>query len=481
MKLMCEGTCKGWLPYDCVEGMCRPCAADAISALRARVAELEHALKGVLSVGLPNIEAHGAVARGVFVVARQALAASPSVSKDQDSGDDERGTEAKAATTPKSEPTTTPARGPEEAGLYLRGRTTLGNGRGIGAVLPPRSSEAWEPLDVECPGCQAEPGFSCREGGIPVVGTHISRKNRALRASEYMAQRPTDTSVLDALTKEVPRRGATPEELEIFAEHRRKVAAGAQLAPYPQRTNEATVKNAARDVIAYIRTMNHQPTEVLEAAQRIVAGPSTNDPLRASREKWAGDLPRRVATVEALMSVAPDVPPTPQCADNPRVPTDAAVVLREDFKPNPEVANRVRYLLAARRLAPPEQFWLVTELGIDQDRCWLTFPNLEDALDHKKMYPTMTVVGPYTQRPETARPDEPESFYRLRHAISLAKVKHPGGPDGIRSLVEEVGEVANAMRRETTLRVRSELIDVAVVALRWWEQLGSTPTGSEGA
>lgn len=75
-------------------------------------------------------------------------------------------------------------------------------------------------------------------------------------------------------------------------------------------------------------------------------------------------------------------------------------------------------------------------------------------------------------------PDEPEAFYFLRHAISLAKVKHPGGPDGMRSLAEEVGEVASAMRRESTVRVRAELMDVAVVALRWWEQLAAVDVKS---
>lgn len=47
-----------------------------------------------------------------------------------------------------------------------------------------------------------------------------------------------------------------------------------------------------------------------------------------------------------------------------------------------------------------------------------------------------------------------------------ARKKHPDGPDGLRSLMEEVGEVANAMRRETSERVREELLDVATVALR---------------
>ena len=50
-------------------------------------------------------------------------------------------------------------------------------------------------------------------------------------------------------------------------------------------------------------------------------------------------------------------------------------------------------------------------------------------------------------------------------ALGRAREKHPEGPD-LRSLVEEVGEVANAMRRETPARVREELIDTAVVAFR---------------
>jgi len=31
----------------------------------------------------------------------------------------------------------------------------------------------------------------------------------------------------------------------------------------------------------------------------------------------------------------------------------------------------------------------------------------------------------------------------------------------------------SAMRRESSARVREELLDVAVVAIRWWEQLGA--------
>lgn len=64
--------------------------------------------------------------------------------------------------------------------------------------------------------------------------------------------------------------------------------------------------------------------------------------------------------------------------------------------------------------------------------------------------------------------------HALDAAMAKAIAKHPGGPDGMRSLVEEVGEVASAMRRETVERVRAELIDTAVVALRWWEQLADS-------
>lgn len=55
----------------------------------------------------------------------------------------------------------------------------------------------------------------------------------------------------------------------------------------------------------------------------------------------------------------------------------------------------------------------------------------------------------------------------LGASILRARGLHPRGVDGIRSLAEEVGEVANAMRRETPERVREELIDVATVAMRW--------------
>jgi NTP pyrophosphatase (non-canonical NTP hydrolase) len=54
----------------------------------------------------------------------------------------------------------------------------------------------------------------------------------------------------------------------------------------------------------------------------------------------------------------------------------------------------------------------------------------------------------------------------LAEAIGRARAKHPKGPSPLRSLIEEVGEVASAMRRESPERVREELLDVAVVAVR---------------
>lgn len=56
----------------------------------------------------------------------------------------------------------------------------------------------------------------------------------------------------------------------------------------------------------------------------------------------------------------------------------------------------------------------------------------------------------------------------LAATMVRARVKHPNGPEGMRSLASEVGEVATAELRETPERVREELLDVAVVALRWW-------------
>lgn len=52
----------------------------------------------------------------------------------------------------------------------------------------------------------------------------------------------------------------------------------------------------------------------------------------------------------------------------------------------------------------------------------------------------------------------------LNEAIWRARERHPEGCD-LRALVEEVGEVADAMRRAPD-RVRAELIDVATVAMR---------------
>ena len=55
----------------------------------------------------------------------------------------------------------------------------------------------------------------------------------------------------------------------------------------------------------------------------------------------------------------------------------------------------------------------------------------------------------------------------LSDALRAARAKHPSGAN-LAALVEEVGEVARAMRRESTERVREELMDVATVALRLW-------------
>lgn len=53
----------------------------------------------------------------------------------------------------------------------------------------------------------------------------------------------------------------------------------------------------------------------------------------------------------------------------------------------------------------------------------------------------------------------------LASALQRARQLHPEGAS-MNALVEEVGEVARARRRETHERVREELLDVAVVALR---------------
>lgn len=61
----------------------------------------------------------------------------------------------------------------------------------------------------------------------------------------------------------------------------------------------------------------------------------------------------------------------------------------------------------------------------------------------------------------------------LATAIDVARAKHPGGPDGMRSLAEELGEVASAIRRESPERVREELLDLATVAMRLYLREGS--------
>lgn len=53
----------------------------------------------------------------------------------------------------------------------------------------------------------------------------------------------------------------------------------------------------------------------------------------------------------------------------------------------------------------------------------------------------------------------------LSWAIERARALHPEGASEL-ALLEECGEVARAHRRETPARVREELLDVAVVAMR---------------
>lgn len=55
-----------------------------------------------------------------------------------------------------------------------------------------------------------------------------------------------------------------------------------------------------------------------------------------------------------------------------------------------------------------------------------------------------------------------------RERIHRAAELHPEGPS-LEALVEEVGEVARAMQ-DSPERLAEELLDVAVVALRWHMQ-----------
>ncbi len=59
----------------------------------------------------------------------------------------------------------------------------------------------------------------------------------------------------------------------------------------------------------------------------------------------------------------------------------------------------------------------------------------------------------------------------FRERLAIGREKHPKG-SALHHLVEEVGEVCRAMRRETPERVKDELLDVAVVAFRMY--LGET-------
>lgn len=66
---------------------------------------------------------------------------------------------------------------------------------------------------------------------------------------------------------------------------------------------------------------------------------------------------------------------------------------------------------------------------------------------------------------EARRGDE-SAFLALAWNMTRARAKHPMGPDGMRSLAEELGEVAHAIRREGLDRAREELLDLATVSMR---------------
>lgn len=56
---------------------------------------------------------------------------------------------------------------------------------------------------------------------------------------------------------------------------------------------------------------------------------------------------------------------------------------------------------------------------------------------------------------------------RISDRLWHARKKHPEGVN-LTALVSEVGEVATAMLRETPERMKDELLDVIVVAIRFW-------------
>lgn len=70
------------------------------------------------------------------------------------------------------------------------------------------------------------------------------------------------------------------------------------------------------------------------------------------------------------------------------------------------------------------------------------------------------------ERAERA-PGMRDALVELCSAIERARDRHPEGSN-LAALISEVGEVATAMLRESPSRIRSELLDVAVVAVRLW-------------
>jgi hypothetical protein len=103
---------------------------------------------------------------------------------------------------------------------------------------------------------------------------------------------------------------------------------------------------------------------------------------------------------------------------------------------------------------------------LDKLLAWPTWAQLPAPVTRRVFEASRILAG------ESPGEDTRSWLAAVDEAMARAVAKHPRGPDGMRSLAEEVGEVASAMRREGRERVRAELIDVVIIALRWWEQLG---------
>lgn len=112
------------------------------------------------------------------------------------------------------------------------------------------------------------------------------------------------------------------------------------------------------------------------------------------------------------------------------------------------------------------------------DACGRAFEYGTEAAMLFTSYPVEQELGEILDRGRSSAKVIPREFQGLDikalcDRIQRAAEIHPEGPS-LAALVEEVGEVARAMQ-DSPDRMGEELLDVAVVALRWHMEVGREP------